>query len=81
VGRRIREAVAAGDITEEQAKAKWESYLKFVREIQGDRKARPTREEMAAVKREIWAAVEAGRISDEDAQKRWEGYLKSLRRS
>ena len=41
-----------------------------------DKPAKPSREEMAAVKAEIWKAVEAGKITEEDARKRWEGYLK-----
>jgi len=41
--------------------------------------AKPSREEMEAVKKKIWEGVEKGEVTEEQARERWEGYLKSVK--
>jgi hypothetical protein len=64
---KIKEAIASGEITEEEGQAKMQAMRKRMAE-QGKR---PTREEMVAVKKRIRAAVENGTITEEQAEERW----------
>jgi len=83
VKKKIWDAVKAGQITEEQAKKRWEAYLKWVRagqdKARGD-KTGPSREELEAVGKKIKAAIAAGEITEEQGRARWEAYLERLKK-
>ncbi len=53
--------------------------IAYAGEDQDDGGAKPTREEMAKVKEEIWAHVKSGEITEEQAQERWQGYLRHVK--
>ena len=77
VGERFKSAVAKGELTEEQAKAKWKAISR-----QGapgaKTQAEPSREEMEEVAKKIKAAVAAGRLSPEDARAKLEAMRKAM---
>ena len=79
VKKRLAEAVKAGTITEEAAKARWAGYLKQ-KSTQAEQPM-PPREEMLEARRKIGAAVEAGAITEEEARAKWEAYLEAFRKS
>jgi beta-lactamase regulating signal transducer with metallopeptidase domain/polyhydroxyalkanoate synthesis regulator phasin len=64
VGLKLGAAVAAGEITEEEARAKWEEYEEQA----------AAKEKYRAVSRRIRAAVAAGEITEEEAKAKWEEY-------
>jgi len=77
VGRRLREAVAAGELTGEQARAMMEALRKAsARKDEGADRARAY---LMKVRKELGEAVEAGEISREDATKRYEATEKGIR--
>jgi hypothetical protein len=78
---RIWAGVKAGKITEEQAKERWEGYLKQVRGSKIKLQRSPSREEMGEVRRKIGEAVKAGKITEKEAKKEWEAYMKRFRES
>jgi cell fate (sporulation/competence/biofilm development) regulator YmcA (YheA/YmcA/DUF963 family) len=78
VGRRLRAAVAAGELTAEQARA----MLGALKKADGAKKERGTDEaktHLMKVKKELSALVEAGKISEEDAIKRYQGAEKAVK--
>jgi len=78
VGKRLRAAVAAGELTGEQAGA----MLGTLRKISGaekDQKADRARQYLMKLRKELGVAVEAGKISREDAVKRLKGAEKAIR--
>jgi len=78
VGRRLREAVAAGELTGEQARAMLGALRKTgsAGQNQGSDRAKAY---LMKVKKELGEAVEAGRISKEDAARRYEAAEKEIR--
>ncbi|TET32837.1 MAG: serine/threonine protein kinase [Planctomycetota bacterium] len=44
----------------------------------GARANKPSREDMALIKKMIWAEVGPGKMTEEQAEERWQGYLKSI---
>ena len=78
VGKRLRAAVEAGELTGGQARA----MLGALKKADGDRKDQGSdraKAYLANVKKELGTAVEAGKISKEDAIKRYEGAEKAIR--
>jgi len=78
VGRRLRAAVAAGELTGEQARTMMEALRKAgaAGENQGADRAKAY---LMKVKKDLAEDVEAGRISREDAAKRYEAAEKGIR--
>ena len=77
VGKRLRAAVEAGELTGGQARAML-GVLTESRRRQERAKIRPKRRAyLTKVKKELGAAVEAGEISKEDAVKKYEARRKS----
>jgi len=78
VGKRLRAAVAAGELTGEQARAMLGALRKASApgKVQGSDRAKAY---LMKVKKELGEAVEAGRISREDAAKRYEAAEKGIR--
>ncbi len=77
VGKRLREAVAAGELTAEQARTMMQSLRSSGEHEEGERDAGLRRHYATAEKR-LKAMVEAGKISAEDARKRLQGLRRSL---
>ena len=77
VGRRLRAAVAAGELTGEQARA----MLEALRETgaKKDKGADRVKAYLGKAKKDLDAAVEAGKISREDAAKKYEAAAKGVR--
>jgi len=78
VGKRLREAVAAGELTGEQARVMLSALRRAggEKEDQGSERAKVY---LMKVKKELGAAVEAGEISREDAARRYEAAEKEIR--
>ncbi|NKB72870.1 MAG: M48 family metalloprotease [Candidatus Latescibacteria bacterium] len=70
-GRRIRAAVAAGEITEEEAREKWAAVERRLAAVQAEGGAK-----LEEIARRTRAAVAAGEITEEEAREK----LESLRR-
>ncbi len=78
VGKRLRAAVEAKELTGEQARA----MLATLRKADGDKKNQApdrAREYLMKVRKELGAAIEAGKISEEDAKKRYQGAEKAIK--
>ncbi|MBN2128259.1 MAG: hypothetical protein JW741_02140 [Sedimentisphaerales bacterium] len=78
VGRRLRAAVAAGELTGEQARTML-GALRKAGAAGKDQGADRAKAYLVKVKKELAAAVEAGEISREDAAKRYEAAEKGIR--
>ena len=78
VGRRLREAVAAGELTGEQARIMVDALRKAssAGQNQGSDRAKAY---LMKVKKELGEAIEAGRISKEDAARRYEAAEKAIK--
>ena len=79
IKRRIEGAVERGDLTREQADARYRAIKARMASARTGGKQRITREEMGKVKKRIWAGVEEGKLTEAQAKERWEGYLKRVR--
>ena len=78
VGKRLRAAVEAGELTGGQARV----MLGALKKADGDKKDQGSdraKAYLANVKKELGAAVEAGEISKEDAIKRYQGAEKAIK--
>jgi len=75
VGEKLKAAVEAGEMTEEEGWAKWEAYLESVG---ADKSKWPTRAGIAEVAAKLKAAVEAGEITAEAGRAKMQAYLKSI---
>jgi len=75
VGEKIKAAVEAGEITEEQGWARWEAYLESVG---ADKGKWPTRTKMAAVRQKIAEAIKAGKMTEAEGRAKWEAYMNSI---
>jgi len=78
VGKRLRAAVEAGELTGEQARV----MLGALKQAEGgdkDQAADRAKAYLMNVKKKLGAAVEAGKISKEDAVKRYEGAEKAVK--
>jgi hypothetical protein len=78
VGKRLRAAVEAGELTGGQARV----MLGALKKADGDKKDQGSdraKAYLANVKKELVAAVEAGKISKEDAIKRYQGAEKAIK--
>jgi beta-lactamase regulating signal transducer with metallopeptidase domain len=78
VGRRLRAAVEAGELTGEQARVMM-GALRKASAAQEDQGAERAKAYLTKVKKELAAAVEAGEISREDAARRYEDAQKAIR--
>ena len=64
------------DLEEKQCERVWA----LAKRVAAAGERRPSKEDMAAVKKEIWAAVEAGKLTEEQAKQKWEAYLREAKR-
>ncbi len=82
VKKKLWDRVKAGEITEEEAEAKWKAYLEFVHGMLGGKKHRTHEQEIHEkiehVKRRIAEAVEAGEITEEEGKRKLEEFMKEL---
>ncbi len=78
VGRRLKAAVAAGELTGEQARAML-GALRKASAPEKDQNSERAKAYLMKVKKELGELVEAGRISKEDAAKRYEGAEKAIK--
>ncbi len=77
-GKRLAAAIEAGELTPEQARAKFQAYRKEA-DAKKDQGPDRAREYLMKVKKELGAAVEAGKISKEDAAKKYQGAERAIR--
>jgi len=75
VGRRLRAAVAAGELTGEQAIERMAAYKKRVGQGKGSADAEEKLDADAIAKR-LKAAVKAGKLTEKEAKAKWEAMNK-----
>ncbi len=78
VGKRLKAAVKAGELTSKEARAML-AALKALNSAEKDQNTDRVKQHLAEVNRELGAAVEAGKISKEDAVKRYKAAEKLIK--